>query len=383
MLLTVVTFLPALGALLVFFLPRGRAELARRTSFGVSAATFLASLPLYLRFDSASAAYQFVEQRAWMPSLGISYHLGVDGISLLLVLLTTFLMPLTLLSAWHAIESRWKEFAITMLLLETGMVCVFVALDLFLFYVFWEAMLVPMYLIIGIWGGSNRVYAAIKFILYTLTGSLLMLVAILALYFRYGAATGTYTFDLPVLAQFVLPGGRAQDLLFLAFALAFAIKVPMFPFHTWLPDAHVDAPTAGSVLPALSALFLIVCLSSLGLPGLNGFVGEFLILLGAFQVDRTLAVFATTGIIFAAVYLLWMYQRVIFGVITNEANRRLPDLSAREWAILLPILLLIVWIGVYPASFTGMTEASVEALITQVQAKAAAPAAALLVPAVV
>jgi len=367
-------------------------------------------------------------------------------------------------------------------------------------------MLVPMYLIIGIWGGSNRVYAAIKFILYTLTGSLLMLVAILALYFRYGAATGTYTFDLPVLAQFVLPGGRAQDLLFLAFALAFAIKVPMFPFHTWLPDAHVEAPTAGSVilagvllkmgtygflrfclplfpdasvrftpwmfalavigiiygawvsmvqpdikklvayssvshlgfvvlglftltpqglvggiiqmvnhglstgalflvvgmlyerrhtrliadfgglwkpLPALSALFLIVCLSSLGLPGLNGFVGEFLILLGAFQVDRTLAVFATTGIIFAAVYLLWMYQRVIFGVITNEANRRLPDLSAREWAILLPILLLIVWIGVYPASFTGMTEASVEALIAQVQAKAAAPASALLVPAVV
>ena len=506
MLLTVVTFLPALGALLVFFLPRGRPHLVKATGFGVAAATFLASVPLYLRFDGADASYQFVEHRPWMPSLGIGYHLGIDGISLLLVLLTTFLMPLTLLSAWHAIESRWKEFAITMLLLETGMVGVFVALDLFLFYVFWEAMLVPMYLIIGIWGGSNRVYAAIKFILYTLTGSLLMLVAILALYFRYGAATGTYTFDLPVLAQFVLPGGRAQDLLFLAFALAFAIKVPMFPFHTWLPDAHVEAPTAGSVilagvllkmgtygflrfclplfpdasvrftpwmfalavigiiygawvsmvqpdikklvayssvshlgfvvlglftltpqglvggiiqmvnhglntgalflvvgmlyerrhtrliadfgglwkpLPALSALFLIVCLSSLGLPGLNGFVGEFLILLGAFQVDRTLAVFATTGIIFAAVYLLWMYQRVIFGVITNEANRRLPDLSAREWAILLPILLLIVWIGVYPASFTGMTEASVEALIAQVQAKAAAPASALLVPAVV
>jgi NADH-quinone oxidoreductase subunit M len=506
MLLTVVTFLPALGALLVFFLPRGRPDLVKATGFGVAAATFLASVPLYLRFDGADASYQFVEHRPWMPSLGIGYHLGIDGISLLLVLLTTFLMPLTLLSAWHAIESRWKEFAITMLLLETGMVGVFAALDLFLFYVFWEAMLVPMYLIIGIWGGSNRVYAAIKFILYTLTGSLLMLVAILALYFQYGAATGTYTFDLPVLAQFILPRSRAQDLLFLAFALAFAIKVPMFPFHTWLPDAHVEAPTAGSVilagvllkmgtygflrfclplfpdasvrftpwmfalavigiiygawvsmvqpdikklvayssvshlgfvvlglftltpqglvggiiqmvnhglstgalflvvgmlyerrhtrliadfgglwkpLPALSALFLIVCLSSLGLPGLNGFVGEFLILLGAFQVDRTLAVFATTGIIFAAVYLLWMYQRVIFGVITNEANRRLPDLSAREWAILLPILLLIVWIGVYPASFTGMTEASVEALIAQVQAKAAAPASALLVPAVV
>jgi NADH-quinone oxidoreductase subunit M len=507
MLLTIVTFLPALGAVLVSLLPRGRHDLVKITGFAVAAATFLASLPLYLGFDRASAGYQFVEHRAWMPSLGVSYHLGIDGISLLLVLLTTFLMPLALLSAWHAIESRWKEFAITMLLLETGMLGVFVALDLFLFYVFWEAMLVPMYLVIGIWGGSNRVYAAIKFVLYTLSGSLLMLVAILALYSRHGAATGTYTFDLPVLAQFVLPPGRAQNLLFLAFALAFAIKVPMFPFHTWLPDAHVEAPTAGSVilagvllkmgtygfvrfclplfpqaslrftpwiftlavigiiygawvsmvqpdikklvayssvshlgfvvlglftltpqglvggiiqmvnhglstgalflvvgmlyerrhtrsiaefgglwktLPALSVLFLIVCLSSLGLPGLNGFVGEFLILLGTFQVDRTLAVLATSGIIFAAVYLLWMYQRVFFGVITKEANRRLPDLSAREWAILLPILLLIVWIGVYPASFTGTTEASVQALIAQVQTKAAAaPASALWVPAVV
>jgi NADH-quinone oxidoreductase subunit M len=435
-----------------------------------------------------------------MPTLGISYHLGIDGISLLLVLLTTFLMPLVLLSAWRAIESRWKEFAITMLLLETGMLGVFVALDLFLFYVFWEAMLIPMYLIIGIWGGSNRIYAAIKFVLYTLAGSLLMLVAILAVYFQHGAATGAYTFDLPVVAQFVLPAGLNQNLLFLAFALAFAIKVPMFPFHTWLPDAHVEAPTAGSVIlagvllkmgtygflrfclplfpqaslafapwmfalaiigiiygawvstvqadikklvayssvshlgfvvlglftltpqgivggiiqmvnhglstgalfllvgmlyerrhtrlisefgglwsviPAFSAVLLIVTLSSLGLPGLNGFVGEFLILLGAFQVDRTAAVFATTGIIFAAVYLLWMYQRVIFGEVTKEANRRLPDLSLREWVVLLPVLLFIVWIGVYPGAFTGVTETSVQALIIQVQSKAAATAALL------
>jgi NADH-quinone oxidoreductase subunit M len=498
MLLTVVTFLPMLGAVLLLVFPRDRVRLIKATGVVVTAATFLVSLPVYLRFDPVSAGYQFVEQRAWMPSLGISYHLGIDGISVLLVLLTTFLMPLTMLSAWHAIESRWKEFVVTMLLLETGMLGVFVALDLFLFYVFWEAMLIPMYLVIGIWGGANRVYAAIKFILYTLSGSLLMLLAILALYFRHGAATGTYTFDLPVLARFVLPAGSTQDLLFLAFALAFAIKVPMFPFHTWLPDAHVEAPTAGSVilagvllkmgtygflrfclplfpqaslaftpwifalavigiiygawvstvqpdikklvayssvshlgfvvlglftltpqglvggiiqmvnhglstgalflvvgmlyerrhtrliaefgglwhtLPALSALFLIVCLSSLGLPGLNGFVGEFLILLGAFQVDRAVAVLATTGIIFAAVYLLWMYQRVFFGAITKEVNRRLPDLSGREWAVLVPILLVIVWIGVYPASFTGMTEASVQALIAQVQAKAAAASA--------
>jgi len=504
MLLTVVTFLPAVGALLVLLLPRGRADQVKIIGVAVTAANFLVSLPLFFRFDAANAGYQFVERRAWMPSFGITYHLGVDGISVLLVLLTTFLTPLTMLSAWHAIESRGKEFVITMLLLETGMIGVFVALDLFLFYVFWEAMLVPMYLIIGIWGGGNRVYAAVKFVLYTLAGSLLMLVAILALYFRHGAATGVYTFDLPVLTQFILPAGRAQDLLFLAFALAFAVKVPMFPFHTWLPDAHVEAPTAGSVIlagvllkmgtygflrfclplfphaslrftpwifalavigiiygawvstvqpdikklvayssvshlgfvvlglftltpqglvggivqmvnhglstgalflvvgmlyerrhtrlisefgglwkvmPALSALFLIVCLSSMGMPGLNGFVGEFLILLGAFRVDITLAVLATTGIIFAAVYLLWMYQRVIFGVVTNEANRRLPDLSAREWVVLVPILLLILWIGVYPDSFTGMTEASVQALITQVQAKAGAPASAMLLTA--
>jgi len=502
MLLTVVTFLPAVGALLVLLLPRGRADLAKIIGVAVTAANFLVSLPLFFRFDAANAGYQFVERHAWMPSFGVTYHLGVDGISVLLVLLTTFLTPLTMLSAWHAIESRGKEFVITMLLLETGMIGVFVALDLFLFYVFWEAMLVPMYLIIGIWGGGNRVYAAVKFVLYTLAGSLLMLVAILALYFRHGAATGVYTFDLPVLTQFILPAGRAQDLLFLAFALAFAIKVPMFPFHTWLPDAHVEAPTAGSVIlagvllkmgtygflrfclplfphasvrftpwifalavigiiygawvstvqpdikklvayssvshlgfvvlgiftltppglvggiiqminhglstgalflvvgmlyerrhtrlisefgglwtpvPALSVLFLIVVLSSLGLPGLNGFVGEFLVLLGAFVVNPWLAAIATTGIIFAAVYLLWMYQRVIFGVVTNEANRRLPDLSGREWAILLPILLFIAWIGVYPTTFTGLTEVSVQALIAQVQSKAAASATALAV----
>jgi NADH-quinone oxidoreductase subunit M len=499
-LLSVITFLPAAGGVLVFLLPRRQERVIKVVTVALTVATFAASLPLYWRFDPAAADYQFVEQRVWMPTLGISYHLGVDGISLLLVLLTTFLMPLALLSAWHAIESRWKEFAITMLLLETGMLGVFVALDLFLFYVFWEAMLIPMYLVIGIWGGGNRIYAAIKFVLYTLAGSLLMLVAILALYFQHGAATGSYTFDLPVLTRFVLPGGLNQDLLFLAFALAFAIKVPMFPFHTWLPDAHVEAPTAGSVIlaavllkmgtygflrfclplfpqasltfapwifvlavigiiygawvstvqpdlkklvayssvshlgfvvlglftltpqglvggiiqmvnhglstgalfllvgmiyerrhtrliaefgglwsviPAFSAVLLIVTLSSLGLPGLNGFVGEFLILVGAFQVNRAAAVLAMTGIIFAAVYLLWMYQRVIFGKVTNDANRRLPDLTPREWVVLLPVLLFIVWIGVYPATFTGLTEASVQGLISQVQSKNAATAALL------
>jgi NADH-quinone oxidoreductase subunit M len=496
--LSAVTFLPVLGAALIFLLPRRREGLVKVTALATSLVTFVVSVPLFTRFDASLSDYQFVEQRAWMPTLGVSYHLGVDGISLLLVLLTTFLMPLVLLSSWRSIERRWKEFAITMLLLETGMLGVFVALDLFLFYIFWEAMLIPMYLIIGIWGGPNRVYAAVKFILYTLAGSLLMLVAILALYFLHGAATGAYTFDLPVLVRYVLPAGRAQNLMFLAFALAFAIKVPMWPFHTWLPDAHTEAPTPGSVIlagvllkmgtygflrfclplfpqatmtfapwmfwlavigiiygawvstaqadmkklvayssvshlgfvvlglftlnpqgmvgaiiqmvnhglstgalflivgmlyerrhtrliadfgglwsvvPALSALFLIVTFSSIGLPGLNGFVGEFLILVGAFQVDRPAAVLATSGIIFAAVYLLWMYQRVIFGEVTHEENRRLPDLSLREWVILVPVLVFIVWIGVYPVAFTAKTEASVQALISQVQTKAAATAA--------
>ena len=496
--LSAVTFLPVVGAALIFVLPRRWEGRVKVTALATSLVTFAVSVPLFTRFDESLSAYQFVEQRAWMPTLGVSYHLGVDGISLLLVLLTTFLMPLVLLSSWHSIERRWTEFAITMLLLETGMLGVFVALDLFLFYIFWEAMLIPMYLIIGIWGGPNRVYAAVKFILYTLFGSLLMLVAILALYFLHGAATGAYTFDLPVLVRYVLPAGRAQNLMFLAFALAFAIKVPMWPFHTWLPDAHTEAPTPGSVIlagvllkmgtygflrfclplfpqatmtfapwmfalavigiiygawvstvqadmkklvayssvrhlgfvvlglftlnpqgmvgaiiqmvnhglstgalflivgmlyerrhtrliadygglwsvvPALSVVFLIVTLSSIGLPGLNGFVGEFLILVGAFQVHRPAAVLATTGIIFAAVYLLWMYQRVIFGEVTHEENRRLPDLSLREWVILVPVLVFIVWIGVYPVAFTGKTEASVQALIIQVQTKAAATAA--------
>ena len=492
--LTVVTFLPALGALLILLLvPRRNEPALRWSGLVVSAATFVASVPLWVRFDAGDADMQFEELLRWMPGLGVGYHVGVDGISVLLVLLTTFLMPITLASAWHAIEDRTKEFVIAMLLLETGMVGVFVSLDLFLFFVFWEAMLIPMYFVIGVWGGANRVYAAVKFVLYTMVGSALMLVAILALYYQHGAATGTYTFDLPTLTRYVLAPGLGQTLMFLAFALAFAIKVPLFPFHTWLPDAHVEAPTAGSVIlagvllkmgtygflrfclplfpdasvdygpwvyalavigivygalvstvqpdlkklvayssvshlgfvmlglftltpqglvggviqmvnhglstgalflmvgmiyerrhtrlisefgglwaviPGFSALFLVVCLSSLGLPGLNGFVGEFLILVGAFTVNKWLAAAANTGIILAAVYLLWMYRRVIFGEIRHEANRRLADLTPREWAVLVPMLVFIVWIGVYPKAFTAKTEASVQALIAQVESKA-------------
>jgi NADH-quinone oxidoreductase subunit M len=249
-LLSAITFLPVAGAFLLALVPRRRQGLLRGGALAVAVATFLLSLPMYFGFDGSSADFQFEESAAWIPTLGVSYHLGVDGISLLLVLLTTFLTPLALASAWRAIEDRAKEFVLTMLVLESGMIGVFVSLDLFLFYVFWEAMLIPMYFIIGVWGGSERIYAAVKFVLYTMAGSLLMLVAILALYVQHGAATGTYTFDLPALARWVVPDGPAQTLMFLAFALAFAIKVPLFPFHTWLPDAHVEAPTAGSVVLA-------------------------------------------------------------------------------------------------------------------------------------
>ncbi|MBI4635985.1 MAG: NADH-quinone oxidoreductase subunit M [Candidatus Rokubacteria bacterium] len=494
-LLTAVVFLPGAGALALAFVPRRFEAGIKLGALALAVAALFLSFPLYFGFDGASADYQFEEYARWMPGLGVAYHIGIDGISLLLVLLTTFLTPLALASAWRAIEDRVKEFVIALLILETGMLGVFVSLDLFLFYVFWEAMLIPMYFVIGVWGGPERIYAAVKFVLYTMVGSVLMLVAILALYYQHGAATGTFSFDLPTLARWVVPPGLAQNLMFLAFALAFAIKVPLFPLHTWLPDAHVEAPTAGSVIlagvllkmgtygflrfclplfpdasltfaplivalavigiiygawvstvqpdlkklvayssvshlgfvmlgiftltqqglvggliqmvnhgistgalflmvgmiyerrhsrliadfgglwrviPAFSALFMVVSLSSLGLPGLNGFVGEFLILVGAFQASPILAAVATLGIIFAAVYLLWMYQRVIFGEITHEANRGLRDLTAREWAVLAPIILFIVWIGVYPLTFTGKTEASIEALINQVHSKASA-----------
>ncbi len=495
LLLSAVTFLPALGAAGLLLVPRRHVTFLKSAAVAIAVLTFALSVPLYTGFNGDSADYQFEESRAWMPSLGVSYHVGIDGISLLLVLLTTFLSPLAIASAWHAVEDRLKEFVVTLLVLETGMLGVFVSLDLFLFYVFWEAMLIPMYFLIGVWGGPRRIYAAIKFVLYTMVGSVLMLVAILALYHQHGAATGTYTFDVPTLGRWIMSPGLGQNLMFLAFALAFAIKVPLFPFHTWLPDAHVEAPTAGSVIlagvllkmgtygflrfclplfphaslafgpsiailavvgilygawvstvqpdlkklvayssvshlgfvmlglftltpqgmvggviqmvnhglstgalflmvgmlyershtrliadygglwkviPVFSAFFLVVSLSSLGLPGLNGFVGEFLVLVGAFQTHRTLAVLATAGIIFAALYMLWMYQRAIFGDVTREANRRLTDLTGLEWSILVPVTILIVWIGVYPVAFTGKTEATIEALLDQVRSKAGA-----------
>lgn len=493
--LTFITFVPLGGVLLLLFLNRQSQDLLRWVALIFMLADFVVSLYAYFLFDPSTSAMQLVEDHVWVSDWGISYKMGIDGISLFLVLLTTLLGPIVVLASWNDIKVRVKEFLISLLFLQVGMLGVFVSLDLFLFYVFWEIMLIPMYLLIGVWGNpARRLYAAIKFVLYTIVGSLLMLVAILALYYTAGKAGGGYTFDLLRLYDFPVPL-QAQFWMFLAFFLAFAIKVPMFPFHTWLPDAHTEAPTVGSVVLAAvllkmgtygfirfaiplfpnaamdaawwicvlavigiiygawvamvqddvkrlvafssvshlgfvmlgmfaltvqglegsilqminhglstGALFLIVgmiyerrhtrmisefgglskvmplfavffmafTLSSIGLPGLNGFIGEFLILLGTFRVHPWYAVLAASGVIFAAVYMLWMFQRVMFGQITNPKNLGLNDLSAREVVVLLPILVFVVWIGVYPNTFLKPMEPSVRNFIQQVETKRAA-----------
>jgi NADH-quinone oxidoreductase subunit M len=450
------------------------------------------SLHLIAHFDSTQSGFQFAIDVPWIPSVGIRYQMGVDGISVFLILLATLLTPLAVLASW-SISDRAKEYFIFMLMLETGMIGVFAALDLFLFYLFWEVMLIPMYFLIGVWGGERRIYAAMKFVLYTMIGGVLMLVAILALYFMHGDATGTYTFSYPEILSALTSGvlvltPRVELVLFLAFFVAFAVKVPLFPFHTWLPDAHVEAPTAGSVLlagvllkmgtygllrfslpffpnvshllapaisllaivgiiygalvamvqpdmkklvayssvshmgfvvlgifsfttqgmegavyqmlnhgvstgalfllvgmiyerrhtrlisefgglanrmPVYAGLFLIVTLSSIGLPGLNGFVGEFLILLGTFGVNSVWAAFAATGVILSAVYMLWMFQRVVWGEITNPHNESLADISGRERLTLAPLLILIVWMGMYSGHFLRPMDASVARLLNR------------------
>ena len=488
--LSILVFFPMLGVALLAILDRKNHKLLKQVTLGLSLAEFVFSLPVWFMFNSQTAAMQFVERYNWLPQYGVSYYVGIDGFSLLLIMLTTFLTPICVLATWEDIQHRVKEFMICILALMSGMVGVFVSLDLFLFYVFWEVMLIPMYLLIGIWGNpARRVYAAIKFFLFTMFGSLLMLVAILVLYFHYGKTTGTYTFDLLKLYSVSLPFNM-QFWMFLAFGLAFAIKVPMFPFHTWLPDAHTEAPTVGSVIlaavllkmgtygflrfnmplfpqaahyfvplfsilavigiiygalvsmmqtdlkrliafssvshlgfvmlglftftmpgiqggviqminhglstgalflivgviyerrhtrlisefgglstpmPIYAAIFMIVALSSIGLPGLNGFVGEFLILLGAFKVNKMYAILSATGVIFAACYMLWMFQRVMFGEVTNEKNKDLKDLSCREIALFIPLLLFIVWIGVYPNTFLNKTKATTESFIAKME----------------
>jgi NADH-quinone oxidoreductase subunit M len=484
--LSLVVFLPLLAALPLLVVPRERVTFCRWWTLAAMTAGLAASCAALSVMHKGAAGMQLVHRVPWIPSLGVDYFLGVDGISIYLVLLTSLLGPIVVLSSWRAVGEKVREFHFLLLLLQAGMLGAFLSLDLFLFYVFWELMLIPMYLLIGVWGGPRRVYAAIKFVLYTIVGSLLMLVAILYLYFAHHAQTGTYTFDLLRLYGTELTGSQ-QGLLFAAFALAFAIKVPVFPLHTWLPDAHVEAPTAGSVIlagvllklgtygflrlalplfpgaahaaqplflvlavvgivygalvamvqtdvkklvayssvshlgycllglfafnisgfsgslfqminhglstgalfllvgmayerrhtreiadfgglarsvPWFAAAFVLVTLSSIGLPGLNGFVGEFLVLVGAFGASRVAAAVAATGVVLGAVYMLWLVRRFLFGPLVHEENRTMPDLGARESLLLLPILLFIVYLGVHPGPFLRRMEPSLQAALS-------------------
>src|SRR5205809_391884 len=396
--LTALLAWPVIAAVVVLLAP---VRWARHVAFAASLVEFAISVPLWWTFAPAEGM-QFMLDVSWIPSWGIRYTVGVDGISLFMVLLTTFLVPLSVLGSYAYITTRERGFYALMLVLTTGMIGVFVALDLFLFYVMWEVMLIPMYFIIGVWGGERRLYAAIKFFVYTFFGSLLMLVAILALVYVVGQRTGEYSFSYAHLTAHIGGLGALAFWLFGAFFLAFAIKVPMFPFHTWLPDAHVEAPTAGSVLLAgalcslagmlherrhsrlieafggiakvvwmLAAVLTIVTLSSIGLPATSGFVGEFLVLLGTFRTYPLSATLASAGVIVAAMYLLPALQRVIFNPLDKSVNEKLADLSLREITVLVPLLACIVWIGVYPKPILRRMEPSARQLIQSVRLNAA------------
>mgnify|MGYP001016922227 CR=1 FL=1 len=493
-LLTYLLLIPIIGSIIILFFKDSQQKAIKAIGLLVSIFAFVVSLIAYANFDSIKPGFQLVHQVSWVKSLNLSYKVGIDGLSMILVLLTTFLTPLTLYSSWESIKNRVKLFTFFMLFLEVGMLGVFISLDLFLFYIFWEVMLIPMYFIIGIWGGKERIYASIKFFIYTMAGSLLMLVAIIWLGVYASNLIGYFTTDIEVLYN-VAPKIplELQKYLFLAFFISFAIKVPLFPVHTWLPDAHVQAPTAGSVIlagvllkmgtygllrfnlplfpqssvhfagfisvlavigiiygalvamvqtdmkklvayssvshlgfvvlgifgmthesvqgaiiqmvnhglstgalflmvgmiydrthnreisyyggiaklvPVYSAFLLFVSLSSIGLPGLNGFIGEFLILLGSYKSlvlnNHLFTVFAASGVIFAAVYLLWMYQRVVFGEVKNDKLNTLSDLTAKEIFILSIIGIFIVWFGIYPNTFLNITDSSTDFLLKSV-----------------
>lgn len=506
-LLTVITFLPTVGALALLLLRGDDHIWIRRLALATAAAEFALSLLLIPGVPVGAPGYRLEEVHAWISNPQINYHIGVDGISLYLVVLTTFLTPIAMLASWKSISVRVKEFFVMLLVLETGVIGVFLSLDLFLFFLFWEVMLLPMYFLIGIWGHERRIYASLKFVLYTMAGSILMFVGIVWLHYL-ALRVDVDTFDLEVIQTLLQTGqialtSRAEMVLFAAFFLAFAIKVPLFPLHTWLPDAHVEAPTAGSIIlagvllkmgtygmlrfclplfpdasrkfapmiavlaiigilygalvamvqpnfkklvayssvshlgfvvlgifafntvsiqgavyqmlshgistgalfllvgmlydrrhtfliseygglatpmPRLAAFFLFVALSSLGLPMLNGFVGEFLILLGTYQQHWRWASFAAVGVILSAVYLLWSYQRVFWGEITQEKNRALPDLSGREKWVLLTMAAVILWMGIGSTLFTRRIEASCQNVLDRMSRASAYSASRKPVP---
>jgi NADH-quinone oxidoreductase subunit M len=490
-LLSLVLLTPLAGMLVLLFLPAGNRKLVKIWANVAGFLGFLASLPLAVHFDKNIAGFQFMEDFNWIPFLGARYTLGIDGISLLLVMLTTVTSFLAILCSWSAVEDRLKSYYSMLLLLETGMIGVFLALDFFLFYVFWEVVLVPMYFLIGVWGGPRKLYAAIKFFLYTLTGSVLMLVAMLVLYFQYHQQFGIYTFNIQELLRIALPAATQQWVFWLLF-FGFAIKVPMFPFHTWLPDAHTEAPTAGSVIlaavllkmgtygflrfslpllpdasgsveivrilvilsligilygamvslvqqdwkklvayssvshlgfctlgifalnpngiagsviqqinhgistgmlflivgviyerrhtreiaeygglahvmPKFATVFAFAMLSSAGLPMLNGFVGEFTIMQGAFEANPLWAAAAVLGVVLGAAYLLWLYQRTMLGQVTNAKNLGLPDLNLREMLVFAPLIAWALWIGIYPKPYFEILEKPVAEIVERVR----------------
>ncbi|HBG92657.1 MAG TPA: NADH-quinone oxidoreductase subunit M [Nitrospiraceae bacterium] len=480
--LSTLIFLPVAGAALLLLISRSNENLIKWFSLIVSIAAFIISIPLFAEFNKSTHLMQFTEKHAWIPSLNINYHLGIDGISVLFVLLSTLITILCVLISWNSIKAKTKEFYISILIMEGAMIGVFCSLDFMLFYLFWEAMLIPMYLLIGVWGGTNRIYAAVKFFLFTLVGSVLMLVGIIVLYYQAGG-----TFDILELTTKTYPY-KLQLWLFWAFFAAFAVKVPMFPVHTWLPDAHTEAPTAGSVIlaavlikmgaygfirfslplfpdaskamtpamltlsviaiiygaviclaqtdlkrliayssvshmgfvtlgifalnlqgmeggilqminhgvvtgalflsvgmiydrthtrqiadyggvasvmPVYASIFMVFTLASIGLPATNGFIGEFLIILGGFKANQWAGVLAATGIIIGAGYMLWLYQRVFF-METNQKVAGLADINLREIITLLPMIILVFWIGVYPNAFLGFMHESVKHLLERV-----------------
>src|SRR5579864_3074717 len=488
--LSFILFEPLVGVLLILFISKKNEDAIRWVANLTALAGFAISIPLWFMLDPKVADYQLIDRATWIPSVGAEYFLGVDGLSTLLILLTTLMGFIAVLSSWTAITERVKEYYIFLLVLQTGMLGAFMSLDFLLFFLFWEVMLVPMYFLIGIWGSANRLYSAIKFFLYTLVGSVVMLLGILALYFYNHSLTGVYTFDVTTFHKLNVPY-NLQWWVFLAFFLGFAIKVPMFPFHTWLPDAHTDAPTAGSVIlaavllkmgtygflrfslpilpdasrhfvpmmillsiigivygalvalaqkdwkrlvayssvshmamvmlgmfalnpvgitgsivqqlnhgistgalfllvgvvyerrhtreiseygglskvtPVYAAVFLIMTMSSIGLPTLNGFIGELLILQGVFVANKVWAAFAASGVVLGAAYMLWLYQRTMFGKIENPKNEHLKDLNHREFATFAPLLILAVWMGLYPSPFLRRVDPSVHRVIARVDA---------------